>query len=226
VRSRLALAPGPAVIVFVCFDLVNAVDRSPRSLRGSVVDRRRVSLARRSREPRSSLRRPERRSTWQRSRGDRDPPLHGRGDRGGARRSAPPDRGDPLARTRDRRGSVAGRAARDDAAARALGGRIDFCMFRERLNALPQFMTEIDGLDIHFIHVKSPHEDALPLIIYRRRATGPSRPIPTSSTSTKSTKATTSQPGRSRTSTRPSCEPRSAHCATDVVVSSPTETRR
>jgi pimeloyl-ACP methyl ester carboxylesterase len=35
----------------------------------------------------------------------------------------------------------------------------------ERLNAFPQFMTEIDGLDIHFIHVKSEHEDALPLII-------------------------------------------------------------
>jgi hypothetical protein len=35
----------------------------------------------------------------------------------------------------------------------------------ERLNALPQFMTGIDGLDIHFIYVKSPHEAALPLII-------------------------------------------------------------
>jgi pimeloyl-ACP methyl ester carboxylesterase len=34
-----------------------------------------------------------------------------------------------------------------------------------KLNALPQFMTEIDGVDIHFIHVKSPHEHALPLII-------------------------------------------------------------
>jgi pimeloyl-ACP methyl ester carboxylesterase len=34
-----------------------------------------------------------------------------------------------------------------------------------KLNALPQFMTEVDGLDIHFIHVRSPHEDALPLII-------------------------------------------------------------
>jgi pimeloyl-ACP methyl ester carboxylesterase len=34
-----------------------------------------------------------------------------------------------------------------------------------RLNALPQFRTEIDGVDIHFIHVKSPHADALPLII-------------------------------------------------------------
>jgi pimeloyl-ACP methyl ester carboxylesterase len=34
-----------------------------------------------------------------------------------------------------------------------------------RLNALPQFITEIDGVDIHFIHVKSPHADALPLIM-------------------------------------------------------------
>jgi pimeloyl-ACP methyl ester carboxylesterase len=34
-----------------------------------------------------------------------------------------------------------------------------------RLNAFPQFVTEIDGLDIHFIHVRSPHEDALPLIV-------------------------------------------------------------
>ncbi len=34
-----------------------------------------------------------------------------------------------------------------------------------KLNALPQFKTEIDGVDIHFIHVKSPHSDALPLII-------------------------------------------------------------
>jgi pimeloyl-ACP methyl ester carboxylesterase len=34
-----------------------------------------------------------------------------------------------------------------------------------RLNALPQFTTEIDGLDIHFIHVRSQHDDALPLIV-------------------------------------------------------------
>jgi pimeloyl-ACP methyl ester carboxylesterase len=34
-----------------------------------------------------------------------------------------------------------------------------------RLNAFPQFVTEIDGLDIHFIHVRSQHEDALPLIV-------------------------------------------------------------
>ena len=34
-----------------------------------------------------------------------------------------------------------------------------------KLNALPQFMTGIDGADIHFIHVRSPHADALPLIM-------------------------------------------------------------
>ncbi len=34
-----------------------------------------------------------------------------------------------------------------------------------RLNALPQFKTEIDGVDVHFIHVRSPHEDALALIV-------------------------------------------------------------
>ena len=33
------------------------------------------------------------------------------------------------------------------------------------LNALPQFITEIDGLDIHFLHVRSEHEDALPLVV-------------------------------------------------------------
>ena len=41
----------------------------------------------------------------------------------------------------------------------------DFRRLDSRLNALPQFMTKIDGLDIHFIHVKSRHENALPLII-------------------------------------------------------------
>src|SRR5437762_14335912 len=34
-----------------------------------------------------------------------------------------------------------------------------------RLNALPQFTTEIDGVDIHFVHVRSRHEEALPLIM-------------------------------------------------------------
>jgi pimeloyl-ACP methyl ester carboxylesterase len=34
-----------------------------------------------------------------------------------------------------------------------------------RLNALPQFVTEIDGVDVHFLHIRSPHEQALPLIM-------------------------------------------------------------
>jgi pimeloyl-ACP methyl ester carboxylesterase len=41
----------------------------------------------------------------------------------------------------------------------------DLRRIEARLNALPQFTTEIDGVDIHFIHVKSPHADALPLIM-------------------------------------------------------------
>src|SRR6266498_4182676 len=45
------------------------------------------------------------------------------------------------------------------------GTEYDFRRFEARLNAVPQFITEIDGLDIHFIHVKSPHQNALPLII-------------------------------------------------------------
>jgi len=41
----------------------------------------------------------------------------------------------------------------------------DWRKAEEKLNALPQFTTEIDGVEIHFIHVKSDHENALPLIM-------------------------------------------------------------
>ena len=41
----------------------------------------------------------------------------------------------------------------------------DWRKVEARLNALPQFITEIDGLDIHFIHVRSQHENALPMIV-------------------------------------------------------------
>ncbi|HEX6553464.1 MAG TPA: epoxide hydrolase N-terminal domain-containing protein, partial [Ktedonobacteraceae bacterium] len=41
----------------------------------------------------------------------------------------------------------------------------DWRKAESKLNALPQFKTEIDGVDIHFIHVKSRHENALPLVI-------------------------------------------------------------
>jgi pimeloyl-ACP methyl ester carboxylesterase len=51
------------------------------------------------------------------------------------------------------------------ALARYWANDYDFGRVEERLNALPQFTTEIDGLKIHFIHVKSDHENALPLII-------------------------------------------------------------
>jgi len=41
----------------------------------------------------------------------------------------------------------------------------DLRRFERRLSARPNFVTEIDGLDIHFIHVRSPHENALPIIL-------------------------------------------------------------
>jgi Epoxide hydrolase N terminus len=49
--------------------------------------------------------------------------------------------------------------------ARYWGTGYDWRKCEAKLNALPQFMTEIDGLDIHFIHVRSKHENALPLIV-------------------------------------------------------------
>src|SRR3954447_23084373 len=41
----------------------------------------------------------------------------------------------------------------------------DLGRMEARLNALPQFTTEIDGVNLHFLHVRSPHENALPLIM-------------------------------------------------------------
>ena len=49
--------------------------------------------------------------------------------------------------------------------ARYWGSDYDWRKCEKKLNDLPHFMTEIDGLDIHFIHVRSQHEDALPLIV-------------------------------------------------------------
>ncbi|MGZ6116186.1 MAG: epoxide hydrolase family protein [Gemmatimonadaceae bacterium] len=51
------------------------------------------------------------------------------------------------------------------ALARYWATEYDWRKCEARLNALPQFITEIDGLDIHFIHVRSKHENALPLIV-------------------------------------------------------------
>jgi pimeloyl-ACP methyl ester carboxylesterase len=49
--------------------------------------------------------------------------------------------------------------------ARYWGTDYDWRKCETKLNVLPQFITEIDGLDIHFIHVRSKHENALPLIV-------------------------------------------------------------
>ncbi|MGA8272649.1 MAG: epoxide hydrolase family protein [Candidatus Sulfotelmatobacter sp.] len=51
------------------------------------------------------------------------------------------------------------------ALARYWGTEYDWRKIEAKLNALPNFITEIDGLDIHFIHVRSKHENALPLIV-------------------------------------------------------------
>ena len=55
--------------------------------------------------------------------------------------------------------------ATTQALARYWATEYDWRKIEAKMNALPQFMTEIDGLDIHFIHVRSKHENALPLIV-------------------------------------------------------------
>jgi pimeloyl-ACP methyl ester carboxylesterase len=52
-----------------------------------------------------------------------------------------------------------------EALMRYWGSAYDFRRVQTRLNAVPQFITQIDGLDIHFVHVRSPHENALPVVI-------------------------------------------------------------
>ena len=68
-----------------------------------------------------------------------------------------------------RRPSAMGRRACSSRNSRSSSGTgapdYDWRKVEARLNALPQFITEIDGVDIHFIHVRSRHANALPLII-------------------------------------------------------------
>jgi pimeloyl-ACP methyl ester carboxylesterase len=52
-----------------------------------------------------------------------------------------------------------------EALARFWATDYDWRKCEAKLNALPQFQTEIDGVDVHFVHVRSKHEDALPLIM-------------------------------------------------------------
>ena len=51
------------------------------------------------------------------------------------------------------------------ALARYWATEYDWRKVEARMNAYPQFITEIDGLDIHFLHIRSKHENALPLIV-------------------------------------------------------------
>ncbi|MGC2298843.1 MAG: epoxide hydrolase [Acidobacteriaceae bacterium] len=55
--------------------------------------------------------------------------------------------------------------ATTQALARYWGTDYDWRRCEAKLNALPNFITEIDGLDIHFLHIRSKHEDALPMIV-------------------------------------------------------------
>ena len=86
---------------------------------------------------------------------------------GGTRRFAPAHQSDAVASHVNSSRPVARRAVGDDAGARATigGSDYDWRKCEAKLNAIPQFITEIDGQDIHFIHVRSKHENALPLII-------------------------------------------------------------
>jgi hypothetical protein len=61
--------------------------------------------------------------------------------------------------------SQGGQLATIQELARYWANDYDFGRIEARLNALPQFTTEIDGVEIHFIHVRSKHEDAMPLIM-------------------------------------------------------------
>ena len=71
-----------------------------------------------------------------------------------------------MARTDDRAGLVARRPPGvPPGALPLLAAEYDWRATEARLNALPQFRTVIDGLGIHFLHVRSPHADALPLVI-------------------------------------------------------------
>jgi hypothetical protein len=55
--------------------------------------------------------------------------------------------------------------ATTQALARYWATEYDWRKIEAKLNALPNFITEIDGLDIHFIHVRSKHDNALPVIV-------------------------------------------------------------
>ena len=86
--------------------------------------------------------------------------------RSGPRRAAPPHPGDAMAGEGDGHGFVQGvPLATMRQLARYWATDYDWRKAEARLNAMPQFITAIDGLEIHFIHVRSKHHNALPLIV-------------------------------------------------------------
>ena len=97
----------------------------------------------------------------------RHPPLQGPLFGRGARRPEAPRRGDAVAGQGDRRrrSRRACQLATMQKLARYWATDYDWRKCEAKLNALPNFVTEIDGLDIHFIHVRSKHPNALPIII-------------------------------------------------------------
>ena len=94
-------------------------------------------------------------------------PFHIDDPGGGARGPPCSHRGHALAREGDRRRSARRACSwRRCRHSRATGRpSTTGASARRELNSCPHFITEIDGLDIHFIHVRSKHEDALPLIV-------------------------------------------------------------
>ena len=98
---------------------------------------------------------------------DANPPLLFPCSGRGARRLAQAHQRHEVARPGTGDGRLAGRAARHDAEAGALLGDRARLAQGARRGSTPcrNFITEIDGLDIHFIHVRSKHENALPMIV-------------------------------------------------------------
>jgi hypothetical protein len=97
---------------------------------------------------------------------DRSPTLLDRRSGSGAGRASATRAGDTMARKGDGRGPVAGRAAGDDSGTRVLlGHRLRPPPVRDEAERRTAVHDRDRRLDIHFIHVQSPHENALPLII-------------------------------------------------------------
>ena len=97
----------------------------------------------------------------------RHPSVPGRHSRSRSRRPAAAPGERTASRKGNRRRLQPGRAAQDHRAGPRPTGATsyDWRKVEARLNSYPQFITEIDGLDIHFIHVRSRHENALPVIV-------------------------------------------------------------